>query len=176
MKKVIGNIFVTIYVLIAIFTTVCLLSYNEYKISEFGNNAIILVTNDELNPEYNKGDLVIVNIANKNKIAVGDKIFFYKQNTLDKTIDVTLATVEKKEVVTSTETTFTVEGDYPVSSTYVIGASKNTTVIPKLGTVLSILESKWGFLFLIVLPSLIAFIYEITVVFGEIREAKKESK
>ncbi|MGN1327534.1 MAG: hypothetical protein ACI4VQ_05635 [Clostridia bacterium] len=176
MKKVILNIFITIYVVIAIFTTVCLLSYNEYKVSEFGNNSIILITNDELSPDFNKGDLVIVSSANKSKIAIGDKIFFYKQNTLDRTIDVTLATVEGREAVTSTEITFTVEGDYQVSSTYVIGSSKNTTVIPKVGTVLSILESKWGFLFLIVLPSLIAFIYEITVVFGEIREAKKESK
>ena len=42
-----------------------------------------------------------------------------------------------------------------------IGTSKNAKVISKVGTVLSVLESKWGFLFLIVFPSLIAFLHEI---------------
>ena len=45
-----------------------------------------------------------------------------------------------------------------------------------MGTVLNVLESKWGFLFLIVFPSLLAFLYEITVVFSEIKNAKKEGK
>ena len=82
MKKFILNILFTVYALIAVFTTVCLLSYNEYKISEFGDNSIILVTNDELSPDFNKGDLVIVKAGNKSKIAVGDKVFFYSHNTI----------------------------------------------------------------------------------------------
>ena len=69
MKKIILNILFTVYAVIAVFTTVCLLSYNEYKISEFGDNSIILVTNDELSPDFNKGDLVIVKAGNKSKIA-----------------------------------------------------------------------------------------------------------
>ena len=87
-----------------------------------------------------------------------------------------MAPVVKREVVTSTEITFTFEGDHDVSSQYVLGTAKDATVIPVVGGILSILESKWGFLFLIVFPSLIAFIYEITVVFSEIKAEKKESK
>ena len=105
MKKIILNILFTVYAVIAVFTTVCLLSYNEYKISEFGDNSIILVTNDELSPDFNKGDLVIVKAGNKSKIAVGDKVFFY--NSRDKKVEVALAPVVKREVVTSTEITFT---------------------------------------------------------------------
>ena len=37
MKRVIGNIIFVIYAIIAIFVTVCLLSFNQYKVSEFGN-------------------------------------------------------------------------------------------------------------------------------------------
>ena len=174
MKKIILNILFTVYAVIAVFTTVCLLSYNEYKISEFGDNSIVLVTNDELSPDFNKGDLVIVKAGNKSKITVGDKVFFY--NSRDKKVEVALAPVVKREVVTSTEITFTFEGDHDVSSQYVLGAAKDATVIPVVGGILSVLESKWGFLFLIVFPSLIAFIYEITVVFSEIKAEKKESK
>ena len=75
MKKIIGNILIIIYTVIAVFTTVCLLSFNEYKISTFGDNSFVLVTNDELLPNFKKGDLVIVKAGNKSKIAIGDNIF-----------------------------------------------------------------------------------------------------
>ena len=87
MKKFILNILFTIYAVIAVFTTICLLSYNEYKISEFGDNSIILVTNDELSPDFNKGDLVIVKAGNKSKINVGDKVFFYNSQNKNKLND-----------------------------------------------------------------------------------------
>lgn len=174
MKKIIVNVLVIIYTVIAVFTTICLLSYNEYKISEFGDYSIILVTDDELTPDFNKGDLVLVKAGNKSKINIGDKVFFY--NSQNQSVEVALAEITNKQIITSTEITFTVGGDHDVSSQYVLGTAKDATVIPVVGSVLSILESKWGFLFLIVFPSLIAFIYELTVVFSEIKEERKEAK
>ena len=170
MKRIIVNILVIIYAIIAVLTTICLLSYNEYKISEFGDNSIILVTNEDLTPDFNKGDLIIVNSGNKSKIDIGDKVFFY--NSQDKKVEVALAQVTNKEIITSKEITFTVGKDHEVSSQYVLGATKNATVIPVVGGILGVLESKWGFLFLIVFPSLIAFLYELTVVFSEIKEER----
>ena len=174
MKRIIVNILVIIYAIIAVLTTICLLSYNEYKISEFGDNSIILVTNEDLTPDFNKGDLIIVNSGNKSKIDIGDKVFFY--NSQDKKVEVALAQVTNKEIITSKEITFTVGKDHEVSSQYVLGATKNATVIPVVGGILGVLESNWGFLFLIVFPSLIEFLYELTVVFSEIKEERKQSK
>lgn len=71
-----------------------------------------------------------------------------------------------------TETTYTFEGDLKKSSDYVLGPAQDADVIPVVGGILSILESKWGFLFLIVMPSLLAFVYQISVVFSEIRGKK----
>lgn len=172
MKKIIYNIIFAIYAIIAVFTTICLLSYNEYKITELGDKALIIINDDDLSPEYNKGDLVIVNKADRKKVKAGDKIFFY--NIEGKNVNISLASVINRQVLTSTETTYTIEGDDILSESSVIGPASTTTKIAKLGTVLGILESKWGFLFLIVLPSLIAFIYEIGAVFSEIRNAKKD--
>lgn len=174
MKKVIYNIIFGVYAIIAVFTTICLLSYNEYKVTEFGDNALIIINDDDLSPDYEKGDLVIVNKADRKKINVGDKIFFYMAEGRE--INIKLASVTNKEVITSTETNYTVEGAVSLATSSVIGPASTTTRIAKVGTVLGILESKWGFLFLIVLPSLIAFIYEIGVVFSEIRDAKNEKK
>ena len=174
MKRIIGNIVITIYALIAVFTTVCLLSYNQYKVSEFGDYSFILVTNEELVPNYNKGDLVIAKSRNKSKIEIGDNIFFY--TTQEKQVDIALAEVTGKEIVSPTEITFTIGEDHKISSKNVIGISNDAKAISKVGGILSVLESKWGFLFLIVFPSLLAFLYEITVVFSEIKNAKKEGK
>ena len=75
MKRVIGNIIFVIYAIIAVFVTVCLLSYNDYKISEFGSNSLIIIDSNSLEPNFYSGDLVIVN--GRDKIEEGDNIFFY---------------------------------------------------------------------------------------------------
>lgn len=170
MKRTIYNIVLIIYAIIAIFVTVCLLSFNKYKVTEFGDNSWILVTNDELGTDYNKGDLVIVN--KNGNIEIGDKIFFY--NTYSQEMDVTLAAVTNKEVITPAEITYTLEGDYQLSSQYVIGPASNAKAIGTVGSILNVLESRWGFLFLIVLPALLAFLYEIAVVISEVKDIKNE--
>ena len=168
MKKVLGNLIFIIYAIIAVFITICLLSYNEFKVTEFGDSSLVIIDNNELEPNYNKGDLVIVN--KETRIRENDSIFFY--NTSADKVEITVANVINVEKVSNLEYTYTLEGDQAISSEYVIGNTEGVTIIPNLGTILGVLESKWGFLILIVFPSLLAFIYEITVVFTEIREGR----
>lgn len=169
MKRTIGNIIFIIYAIIAVFVTICLLSFNEYKVSEFGDTSFVIVDNEELEPTYNKGDLVIVDKSKR--IREGDTIFFY--NSSSDVVEVTLATVQNVEKVNDSEYTYAIDENRSISSEYVLGNAEDVTKISNVGTVLGVLESKWGFLILIVFPSLFAFIYEITVVFTEIREGKK---
>ena len=172
MKKKFLNFIFTIYIIVAVFATICLLSYNSYKVTEFGNKSLVIISDNELLPELKKGDLVIVD---KNElILTGHKAFFYQ--TYNRNIEISLGNVQKIEKVNSTETTYTFDGDTSVSSEYVLGPLEGSSVIPMAGTVLSILESKWGFLFLIVFPVLLLFINQITKVFADIRESSKEEK
>ena len=173
MKKAIGNILFAIYGIIAVFTTICLLSYNEYKVTEFGSYSLIIINDDELAPQYNKGELVLVDNKNNKNIKIGDQIFFY--NTNNKEVNVSIAKVLNKEAISSQESSFTIDGNDIISSKAVIGPTSTVKVIKNAGTILGIVTSKWGFLFLIVLPSLIAFLYEISVVFTEIKESKKST-
>ena len=70
--------------------------------------------------------------------------------------------------------TYTLEGGTEISSEYLIGTEDGTEIIPTVGQILMVLESKWGFLFLIVMPSLILFIYQISVVISEIKNRDEE--
>ena len=76
MKKKFLNFIFTIYIIVAVFATICLLSYNSYKVTEFGNKSLVIISDNELLPELKKGDLVIVD---KNElILTGHKAFFYQ--------------------------------------------------------------------------------------------------
>ena len=173
MKKLIRNIFIIVYAIIAILVTVCLLSYNEYKVSEFGSNSLLLINTNKLSDEYKKGDLVIAD--SEDVIKVGDEVFYY--NVYFQKIAVGLAKVTNIEEITQQESTYTLEGDHKISSDLMIGPAKTATKISGLGTVLGILESKWGFLALIVLPSLIAFLYEVwEVIVGLKAKIRKKMK
>lgn len=170
--KVIGIILISIYAVVAITLTIFLLNYNKYNITEINNKSLIIVRDDELKPNFNKGDLVIVNKDANKDVKVGDKIFFY--DNYKEVVSVNLGTVLEKEVVTKNETTFIVDGDYAVSSEYVIGTARTSKSYSKIGSILNILESRFGFLFMIIFPILILFIYEIYVVIKELKESKND--
>ena len=151
MKKVLkglGIVLVGVYAVIAITLTVFLLNYNKYNITELNNKSLIIVRDEELKPDFQKGDLVIVNKDANKDIKVGDKIFFY--DNYKQTVSVNLGTVLEKETITKEESTFVVDGDHAVSSEYVIGTARTSKTYSKLGTILGILESRFGFLFMII--------------------------
>lgn len=173
MKKVISNIIFIFYLVVAIFVTVCLLSYNDYKITDFGETSLIIVSDKKMQPDYNKGDLIIV--AESDEMEVGEKVFYY--DTYSQQIKVKLGTIEGVEKISETQINYIVDdGEHKISSEYVIGPESEASVMPNVGTILGILESKWGFLFLIVLPALLAFVNQAMVVASGIKEAKQEAK
>lgn len=170
MKKFIRNLIIIVYAAVAIGVTICLLLYNEYKVSEFGNYSLVIINNNDLSPDFIKGDLVIIDRSKK--IEVGEEAFFY--NTYAKEIAISKTKIINAEEVTEIETTYTLDGGKLLSSQYIIGPVSASVKYSKIGTALGIIESKWGFLLLIVLPSLIAFLYEIAAVIMEFKGGKKE--
>ena len=67
MKKILGSIVFVIYVAIVLTVTILLLSYNEYMCSEINGYTFYIVRDDMLEPDYVKGDLLIIkHVSNKN--------------------------------------------------------------------------------------------------------------
>ena len=162
MKRTLGNLVVIVYVIVAITVTLCLLNYNEYNVTVFGNNSLILITDDSLSPDYVEGDLVIAKKEKLDEIAEGDKIFFYNEN------DIKLGEVKQINKYEGMSSTFILDGNHQIVEDEVIGSEESVKVYHNLGKILSILESKWGFLFLIILPSVLAFLHEILQVVVEL--------
>ena len=166
MKKPIVNLIIIIYVLLAIVVTICLLTYNDYKISEFGGNSFIIINENDDSFDYKKGDLVIVGKENLERANPGDVLFFYKDD------GVKIAEIQKKQDFGDAGIIFTIDGNYQVVQEDFIGTSLDQKVIGKVGGILSLLESKWGFLFLIVFPSLLAFLHQVSELISELTSKK----
>ena len=56
-----------------------------------------------------------------------------------------------------------------ISSQYVLGTKESTHSFSFFGKILSVFQSKWGFLFLVVFPLFIAFLYEIYAIYREFK-------
>lgn len=177
MKKIgkfFANVLIVAYAVIAIVVTVLLLSYNDYHCSVIGGYTFILVTDDELEPNYPEGSLVLVKGTKAKNINPGDHIFLYR-NITSTQFEIKYAEVLMKDSSKGEyDVQYILEGNTIIDHEDVIGSAENVKVIPNLGTILSILESRYGYLFLIVVVSFIAFLYEIYELIMEIKYGERE--
>lgn len=167
------GILVIPYVLLALFVTACLVRYNDYGISVFGKTSLIIVEDDSLEPNFSEGDLLIVKKNDSSEVNANDYIFFY--NMYEKQVSVNYGKiVGKEDLEGTTETTYTLEGNELLSSEYFIGKGDTTIRYKKMGAVLNFLESRWGYLFVFILPILVMFIYEIYAIVKEVKNASED--
>lgn len=164
MKRVMGAILFVVYSIIAITVTVLLLSFNDYKISEIGGYTVFIVNNDSFE-QYEEGSILLIKETSDRNVKVGDEIFLYKVYNSNE-FEVVTRTLESK-VHQGRHMIYGVNGDEAgagesYSNEYFIGKADDVTVISSpWGTILSILESKWGYLFCIVIVSLLLFLQEV---------------
>lgn len=167
MKKIIINIITILYFLMAITLTILLLSYNEYRVSEIGNHVIALSLDEEIEDVSNKGDLIIIKKTKTKDLKTGDKIFFYVKQ--DKEMVISQASIIKVEEAFGGGKTYLVDGRVRIAERYVIGKADTAKKIHHLGTIVGFLESKLVFLFVIVFPTFIIFLYEAYKVVMEVK-------
>ena len=59
-----------------------------------------------------------------------------------------------------------------ISNKFILGVDDQVKVVPMLGGILNVLESRWGYLCLVVLPILCAFVYELSHITKEVKRKK----
>lgn len=167
--KILFIVFLVLYVGVAIFVTACLLSLNDQGITEFGNTSLVIVDED-LSSTITKGDLLVISKGKEEgaEVAEGDYVFFY--NPSDSYV---INYAEVKEVHdTNGYYSYVVGNDYNIYYDYYVG--KDVVNLKGIGRILAVLESQFGFLALIILPTMIAIVFEIYAIIIEIIELKKE--
>ncbi len=161
------------YLVVAVFAIVCLLKKNNYGLPQFGNTTFVVIDSEAMGGYYDKGDLVILKKPNNDDVKINDAVFFYetafKQNTIN------VANVTSKEKINDEETTYHVKGT-SFSSSYLVGKVDGSVKYPVIGTILNIFTSKWGFLFLVILPFFILFMIEIVAIYDEVKHGNKTKK
>ena len=165
--KIILSVVITIYLIVIVFTTAFLLNRNDYGVSSFLGRYLLLVEDKEIEG-YESNTLLFIKPVDNKDIEVGQNVFFYDTYSTDHLIK--YSEVTRKEDVTETETTYTFRDNSSVSSQYVLGTKESTSAHHFLGQILYVLQSKWGFLFLVVFPLFLAFIYEIYAIYKEIKK------
>lgn len=162
-KSIIFTIVGTLYFAFALCMTILLLNFNEYGVTQFGKKQMVLIKDELAIKDFNKGDLVIVENLELDKINVGDKIFTYKINK-QKRAEIQYGVIGD---VYLDEKAISYENGDTYSEEYVAGRAIESH--PKVGTFLSIIESQWGFLFLVLVPIFLIFIYEVYALIIEIK-------
>ncbi len=171
MKRTVGAILFVIYAIIAVTVTVLLLSFNSYNCSEIGGYTIYIVKNDALEPEYKQGSILLIKDTDDKHVQVGDSAFFYKVINSQE-FEFVQRTLKNKSQQ-GRHIVYNVSEEETYDSTYFIGKTEDTIVIEgPWGTILSILESKWGYLFCIVVVSLLLFLQEVFDLVIEIKYGK----
>ena len=160
MKKIIMRTMICIYIVVAVFTTASLLSYNEQNISEFRGKVFLKLKEDIKG--YKKGSLLVV--RERDNYVANDNVFYCE--------------LKKEKCIVSYGTVDTMMGEQPtinnqsISKKLIIGKDENVRVIPVLGGIMNVLESRIGFLCVVVLPLLIGFLYELFMLTKETKKKK----
>lgn len=168
--KIVLGIIVSLYLILVVFTTAFLLNRNDYGVSKFLNKYLVIVDDDSLKPKYQKHSLLAIEAVDNDEIKIDQKVFFYDTYGTDHKIK--LQEVTKKEKINENETTFTMKDNSLISSQYIIGTEDSTSELVAFGQFLYVVQSKWGFLFIVVFPLFLAFIYEVYAIYKEFKSKK----
>lgn len=167
-KNIITGILLVIYFSFVVVMTVLLLNFNKYGVTEFGNKSLIIINDEISNDDYKKGELVIVKKDKLEKMEPGKDVFAYKVEA-DGSVNIDLGKIGN---IYPEEDAISLENGSTYSMEFVAGTPIEKH--EKIGTFLSIVESKWGFLFIVLVPSFLIFIYEVYSLIIEIKYGKDE--
>ena len=162
MKKVgrlVWSIIEVIIIIYVITITAFILCRNKYGYTQFGDYTLDSVSlMDERNISIaKKGDLLI--IRNSNDFKVGDVIYYYAAYNESYVVRSDAILKVEDDGFTSLYTVKRGEDEVTVADNKIIG--KYATNYKGLGAILDVVESRVGFLFLVLLPIMIVFIYQV---------------
>ena len=176
--KVLWHILEVIIICYVVFVTACILFRNGYGYTQFGPMTVVTVNDVNVNDFENISNGSLLLIKDSSSFKVDDEVFYYDIR-------------DQKYIVVSDRIVNIEDGKYIVdgvnennevvqvklNSKKIIG--KSYLKIGTLGYLVDLLESRIGFLCLVILPIFIVFLYELVqfvIVFKEEKTSVKKIK
>lgn len=167
-KSIILGILGVLFFCFALAMTILLLNYNDYGLTQFGSTTWVLINDNISSDSFKKGDLVLVESKKLADLKIDDEVFTYRVGAKGN-VHVELGKVGQ---IYSEENAISYENGDTYAMDFVIGTADK--VYNKIGTYLSIIESRWGFLFIVLVPCFLIFIYEIYALIVEVKYGTEE--
>ena len=162
MRKVLNWVWSFVEVIIIIYVvlvTMFVLCKNKYGYTQFGDYSFVTVgmMEEKTIQNVSKGDLLLV--KNSNDIHKGDLIYYYAVLNDNYIVRSAVVSDVKEDDYSALYTVSLSNTTINVASSRVLG--KYSIVYNNLGSILSVLESRVGFLLLVLLPIMVVFIYQV---------------
>lgn len=165
-KNILIGILAVVYFAFAVVMAVLLLKHNKFGITQFEDKSLIMLRDKVTSEKYNKGDLLIVESRKIDELEKGDEVFVYQVDDAgETTIDFGIIGEVHPEIGTKGAISFVNGAAYEMEFI----AGEQIEIYPKIGTYLSIVQSQWGFLFIILVPCFLIFIYQLYALIVEIK-------
>lgn len=180
--KIIGDVALVVFILLAATVTVISLNTKDRGVTNVFGKVLLNVQTDSMKNTINPGDLIIAKKYDGEEIKKNDIISFFSFEK-DATIIKTHRVIEINNI--NGTITFTTKGDNAAGEDS-LQLTKNDIVavyktdnyngfkIPLVGKILSFLQTQTAFLFCIVFPLLIFFIYQLYKFIEIIIDEKKK--
>lgn len=152
----------------ALAMSLLLLNYNKYGLTQFGDTTLIIINGNLTSEDFKRGDLVLVESRNLDRLNVGENAFAYRVDGQGR-VSIELGKIGK---VYKEENAISFENGSTFDAEFLAGVPYKTYV--NVGRFLSVVESKWGFLFIILVPCFLIFIYEVYALIIEIKYGAEE--
>lgn len=164
MKKVILDVVIIVYIIIAIMTTIVLLSFNNNGIITMGDKNYYI--NKVAYENYSKNTLLVFSTSDFNDLV--SKNVYYVNGEKN------IVTDEVVNVVSEADGEYIINfSQDSIYSSQILGL-EITESHSKIGKVITILTDKYIYLFVIILPVFVLFIFECYVLFKFIKRKREQ--
>ena len=176
MKKLISKILkVLSYCLFGLIISISLFVLTLRFLGEnpriFGYSFYYVLT-ESMEPEIMAGDMILGKYTDPEELQVGDVITYVGESGALKDKIITHKIVEMDDGMITTQGVANDIADPPIAPSQIL--SRYVLTIPVAGAVFSVINSKFGFVFLIAIPLLLLIVNEVSIIVRAFKEDKEE--
>lgn len=155
------QVFVIIYVIVI---TTFIISRNNYGFTQIGKYVFVTVdsVNEDIIEGCNDGDLLILD--SKSSLKKGNDLYYYEVKDQE-------FIIRSSKIIKTNKYDYLTEDYFSIDSSKVVGG--RFLKIPKIGKIISIFETRVGFIVLLFIPIFLVFIYQLVEFVKSIKELDK---